>query len=168
MSMNYQRSYSYYSNRSFTQRFIAGLVLFIVIGLFFYLSWQLYKLLYLLSPLFIALALIFHSPVVGNHIKSIGSRFQNSVIGGMLNVLVQIIGLPIVTIGLAFKAWAYKKFGHLQRQMNAQTTEESYTPFEEVQLNETPLDLNQEQKRPEKDESPKDSNQQNHYDDLFV
>lgn len=30
--------------------------------------------------------------------------------------------------------------------MNAQTTEESYTPFEEVQLNETPLDLNQEQK----------------------
>ena len=52
--------------------------------------------------------------------------------------------------------------------MNAQTTEESYTPFEEVQLNETPLDLNQEQKRPEKDKSTKDSNQQNHYDDLFV
>ena len=109
--MNYQRSYSYYSNRSFGQRLLAAIALLLFISLFFYLSWQIYKLLFIISPIFIVIALVLHSPVVGNHIKSIGLRFKQGLFGGLFNVAIQLIGLPIVSIGLAFKAWAYKKFG---------------------------------------------------------
>ena len=78
MSMNYQRSYSYYSNRSFGQRLLAAIALLLFISLFFYLSWQIYKLLFIISPIFIVIALVLHSPVVGNHIKSIAMRTTSS------------------------------------------------------------------------------------------
>ena len=168
MSMNYQRSYSYYSNRSFGQRLLAAIALLLFISLFFYLSWQINKLLFIISPIFIVIALVLHSPVVGNHIKSIGLRFKQGLFGGLFNVAIQLIGLPIVSIGLAFKAWAYKKFGKIQDQMVGGTnTEEGYTQYEEIP-NDDRFDLNQERKSSEKKSATKENSQQNHYDDLFV
>lgn len=162
--MNYQRTYSYYSNRSFGQRLLAAILLFVFISLFFYLSWQIYKALFFLSPLFVIIALVMHAPVVSNHLKTIGDKFRSSLIGGLLYLVFQIVALPIVTIGLALKALAIRKFGKLQDQMQQMHRDDQYVDFEEVPT-ERPLDLHEARNTSNNKEKIK---QQNHYDDMFV
>ncbi len=89
----------------------------------------------------------------------IGQSFQQNFIGGLLEVGLQVIGLPIVSIGLIIKAWAYKKFGQLKDEMETQnnTNQNQYTTYEEV--------VDSTQTLPNSSESkPKASN---NYDDLF-
>lgn len=85
-----------------------------------------------LSPIFLIAAVIIYPRVVGNHIKIILQTFKASFIGGMLHIGLQLIGLPLVSIGLIFKAWAYKNFGVMQPESSDHAFEEKYTAYEEV------------------------------------
>lgn len=94
------------------------------------------------------------------HIKMIGQSFHQNILGGLLEFGLQIIGLPLVSIGLVIKAWAYKKFGQFQEKAQMDNIfEERYTYFEEVQ--ESPGELLESKKS---EVSKKESN---NYEDLY-
>ncbi|HMS28814.1 MAG TPA: hypothetical protein PKD32_03070 [Saprospiraceae bacterium] len=159
--MNNHRSYSFDTGRSFTEKLIGGLIFFIFLLVLFYLGFQIYKFLFYITPLFILIALILKPSVVWDHIKGIGRSFKISPLGGLFYLAMQLIGLPFVTAGLAFKAWAYRKFGQVSEKIYRGDEEQSYTPYEEVDLENIII----KKERVAKKESLKEANQ---YDDLFV
>jgi len=119
------------SGRNVFQRILGSLALLTIVALVFYLFFQIYKLLYLLSPVFLLIAVILYPKVILHHLKVIQRTFQASLLGGLLTLGLQVIALPMVAIGLIFKAWAYRKFGNLQEEAN-QAQENQYSQYEEV------------------------------------
>ncbi|NOT37044.1 MAG: hypothetical protein HOP11_06680 [Saprospiraceae bacterium] len=92
----------------------------------------------------------------------IGKSFQQNPLAGLLELGLQIIGLPIVSIGLLIKAWAYKKFGQIKEEMEAQSAHDNaYTQYEEVKTETPVLDNNNLYASENKTKSS------NSYDDLF-
>jgi len=80
---------------------------------------------------FLLIAVILYPKVILHHLKVIQRTFQASLLGGLLTLGLQVIALPMVAIGLIFKAWAYRKFGNLQEEAN-QAQENQYSQYEEV------------------------------------
>ncbi|MFN8330659.1 MAG: hypothetical protein U0T81_05500 [Saprospiraceae bacterium] len=153
---------SYEPSKSFGQRLLGTLIFVAIIGVCLYLFYQIYKLLFLLSPIFIIAALVMHPKVVGNHIRMIGQSFQQNFVGGLLELMIQLIGLPIVTIGLVVKAWAYRKFGQYREgQVQVESFEERYAHYEEVTS--TPV-INAHNAAPQEKNTVRESV---NYDDLF-
>lgn len=151
METGSKRTYS--QGQSWTERIIGSMIFLVVIFMFFYLSFQIYKILFLLTPVFILIALAIQPKVVWEYLKSVGANFKNNLVGGILHVLIQIIGMPIVALGLIFKAWVFKKLGSIQNQINE---DEEYSPYDEVETH--TFDLSQ---RPKKEKVT------NRYDELF-
>jgi hypothetical protein len=147
------RKYTYSQGQSWVERIIGSLIFLMIILLFFYLSFQIYKILFLLTPLFIIVALAIQPKVVWEYVKNIAANFKNNFLGGLFHLMVQIIGMPIVSIGLIFKAWVYKKLGTINNQIN---DEEEFTPYDEVENHK--FDLS---------EKPKKERASNRYDELF-
>ncbi|HQX43196.1 MAG: hypothetical protein IPP06_02340 [Saprospiraceae bacterium] len=154
------KTYTFNSDKNLYQRIIGTLVLLAFVGVFLYLFYHVYRILFFLSPIFLIAAVIIYPRVVGNHIKIILQTFKASFIGGMLHIGLQLIGLPLVSIGLIFKAWAYKNFGVMQPESSDHAFEEKYTAYEEVMdPNAGSKDLNKKSAEKEKALSG--------YDDLF-
>lgn len=155
------RIYTYGAGTSFTQRILGTFVFLIIIAACFYLFYHIYRILFYASPLFILAALIINPKIVSNHLKMIKQSFLQSFLGGLFEVGLQVIGLPIVSIGLVIKAWAYKKFGQLKNEMETQssTSHNQYTTYEEV--NEPTPTLSSSNTTDSK------SKASNNYDDLF-
>ncbi|MCI1265627.1 MAG: hypothetical protein LKG19_03560 [Saprospiraceae bacterium] len=130
--MMYSNLYSNLTNRSLPQRIFGALMFIVIVTLFLYLFYQIYRLLFLLSPLFLFAAVLLFPKVIFDHLKSIGLAFKQNLIGGLTNLTIQIIGLPLVSIGLVFKAWAYRKFGQLQGTSNPSKSEDEFVSYEEV------------------------------------
>lgn len=147
------RKYTYSQGQSWVERIIGSLIFLMIILLFFYLSFQIYKVLFLLTPLFIIVALAIQPKVVWEYVKNIAANFKNNFLGGLFHLVVQIIGMPIVSIGLIFKAWVYKKLGTINNQIN---DEEEFTPYDEVENHKFKLS-----------EKPKKESASNRYDELF-
>ncbi|MEP7196898.1 MAG: hypothetical protein ABI851_10275 [Saprospiraceae bacterium] len=154
------RIYTYESRGGIAQRILGALAFLLIIILCFYLFFQIYKLLFYLSPLFILIALIIYPKIVSNHIKMIANSFSNNVLGGFLELGLQFVGLPLVTIGLVIKAWAYKKFGQVRdKPESANQFEERFSTYEDVQeetIERTEISRLEVQKK-----------ESNNYDDLF-
>ena len=126
----YSNLYSNLTNRSLPQRIFGALMFIVIVTLFLYLFYQIYR--FLLSPLFLFAAVLLFPKVIFDHLKSIGLAFKQNLIGGLTNLTIQIIGLPLVSIGLVFKAWAYRKFGQLQGTSNPSKSEDEFVSYEEV------------------------------------
>ena len=152
------RIYSYENPKGgFGQKFIGTLAFLALISLCLFLFYHIYRLLYFASPLFIIVALILNYRIVGNHIRMIGHSFKQNFFAGLVEFGLQIIGLPIVSLGLVVKAWAFKKFGEWEKTHHENTnTETQYTSYEEV--SNTPAE------EKIKEISKKESS---NYDDLF-
>ncbi len=148
------------SGRNIFQRLLGLISLLLVVGLLFYLFYHVYRLLYFLSPVFLLIAVVLYHKVIIHHIKVIQRSFQYSFIGGILTVGLQIIALPMVAIGLIFKAWAFRKFGTFKDDLGSIPANESYSEYEEVvEKKETPPQAEIRRKESEKLLST--------YDDLF-
>ncbi|MEO6189787.1 MAG: hypothetical protein ABIO44_04860 [Saprospiraceae bacterium] len=90
----------------------------------------------------------------------IGLSLKQNVFGGLLEIGLQLIGLPIVSIGLMIKAWAYKKFGQAKESFQQNyKSEEEFTSYEDVKSEK--LDYTFKSKHIEPMSKP------NNYDDLF-
>ncbi len=133
MNMMNGRIYTYENPKGFGQR-ILGTILFVgIVAGCLYLFYQVYKFLFYLSPLFIIASLIIYPKIVGNHIKMISQSFKQNFIAGIIELVLQLIGLPIVSIGLVVKAWAYKKFGLLKENIkSSEPFDERYTQYVEI------------------------------------
>ncbi|MGB3083748.1 MAG: hypothetical protein WBB21_03470 [Saprospiraceae bacterium] len=107
-------------------------------------------------PILLIIALVLEPKVIGSYFKNIWMQIVDNPIGGLIQAGINVIGLPFVSLGLIFKAWAYKKFGRLNQQMNQDHFEEKFTPYEEVDLKDRP---SQHQKQTTLADS--------RYDDLF-
>jgi len=63
----------------------------------------------------------------------ISQSFKQNFIAGIIELVLQLIGLPIVSIGLVVKAWAYKKFGLLKENIqSSEPFDERYTQYVEI------------------------------------
>lgn len=154
--MNTFKSYSYSSGKSFTEKLFGSLLFLLFIALLFYLFFQLYKLLWIASPVFLLIALLLEYKVVLAYFKNIFQHIKENVLSGLMSLLVNILGFPFVSIGLIFKAWVYRKFGRLNQQMQAESYDDKFTAYEEM----------------ESESKPRFSSKQNaladgRYDDLF-
>jgi ABC-type transport system involved in multi-copper enzyme maturation permease subunit len=154
--MNTFKSYHYSRGKGFTEKFVGSFIFLLFIVLLFYLFFQLYKFLWFASPVFIIIAFILEPRVVFAYFKNIWVQITENLISGLVNALINVIGFPFVSIGLIFKAWVYKKFGKLSRQMNQDQFEEKFTPYEE-------MDFDGKAKNPNRQNAITDGR----YDDLF-
>ena len=154
------RIYTYDNHKGLGQKILGTFAFIFIITLCLYLFFQVYKFLFYLTPLFILIALIIYPKIVLNHIKMIGLSLKQNVFGGIMEIGLQLIGLPIVSIGLMIKAWAYKKFGQASESFQQNyKSEVEFTPYEDVK-NEK-LDYTTKAKPDETLSKP------NNYDDLF-
>jgi hypothetical protein len=136
--MNTFKTYHYSKGQRFSERFIGSLIFLVFIAILFYLFFQLYKFLWLASPVFLIIAFILEPKVVFAYFKNIWLQIRHNLLAGLVNTLVNVIGFPFVSIGLIFKAWVYKKFGSLNQQRQENNFEEKYTPFEEIDFESKP------------------------------
>lgn len=154
------RIYTYGSQGSIFQRIVGILAFLIIVGLCLYLFYHIYILLFYASPLFIVAALIIYPGIVSSHLKMIGSSFRQNPIGGLLELGLQIVGLPIVSLGLLVKAWAYKKFGQLKDEFQKnRSAEDTFVQYEEVKEEKPSL--------PSELSTDNKNKTSNSYDDLF-
>ena len=106
-------------------------------------------------PLFI-LALVFNYSVVTDYFKWVFNFFKTDIVKGLLATGATVIGYPLVSAYLFFKAFSTRKFGKKKEEKGPG----DYIKYEEVEedfleLPETP------------GEKVKQTRSQNNYDDLF-
>lgn len=154
--MNTFKTYNYSNGKGFTERLFGSLVFLFFIALLFYLFFQLYKFLWLASPLFLIFAFILEPKVVIAYFKNIWIQISDNFLSGIMNLFVNVFGFPFVSIGLIFKAWVYKKFGRLNDQVKQDQFDVKFTPYEEMDFESKP-------KNPTKKSALADGR----YDDLF-
>lgn len=98
-----------------------------------------------------------------NHVRMIGQSFKQNFLAGLLELCLQIIGLPVVSIGLVIKTWAFKKFGQFKEDLKSHSvnTEGTFTQYEDLTETKT------EHKADEPHEREKQLKVSHSYDDLF-
>ena len=123
-------------------------------GIFVILSW-------LALPLFI-IALVLNYNVVLDYINWIWRKIKQDPLKGTLYGVASVIGYPLVSAYLAFKAYASKKFGFKRNPKDK--AKGDYIKYEEVDEEDDFLELEDLDKVKEKQTQ---STSRNKYDDLF-
>lgn len=154
--MNSFKTYSYSSGKTSLEKITGSLVFLIILALLFYLFFQLYKFLWLISPLLIITSLVLDKRALLEYIKNIGQQISNNPVSGLINAMVNILGLPFVLIGIVLKTWTIKRISKMQSAQSHYSREDDFTPYEEVEIKSGTS-------RPEKKSITTDSR----YDDLF-
>ncbi|HEX5625112.1 MAG TPA: hypothetical protein VFX48_03770 [Saprospiraceae bacterium] len=131
--MSTYKSYTFSSGKSFTERLLGSLIFLVFIGLLFYLFYQLYLLMWYAVPVFLLIALLLEYRVVLGYFRNLWAQIADNPLGGLIQMGINVVGFPFVTLGLIFKAWMYKKFGRIQQDLNQQPDEAAYTHYEEVE-----------------------------------
>ena len=72
--------------------------------------------------------------MVWSYIKTIWKQIVVSPVSGLIQALINLVGLPFVSIGLIFKAWIYRKFGQINQQIQPEDFEEKFTSYEDVEM----------------------------------
>ncbi|MCB0662724.1 MAG: hypothetical protein KDC24_08290 [Saprospiraceae bacterium] len=135
------------------------MVLFFV-GLF-YLANFIFKILWWVAPVLLIVTLIIDYKVVTNYLKWVGSSFRRNWFFGILLGLFTVLGFPLVTAILFFKALFKRKVKQAQDEYEAQT-KGTLIDYEEVD-SEQHITIELPPSVPPKEKEPKDSR----YDDLF-
>ena len=140
--------------------FILGTVI-LVLGLIFlfYIATGIFKLLSFIAPFLLVLALIINYKVVLNYLKSIWTNLSKNPLYGILMIIFTILGFPIVSAYLLFKAIIYKKVDRLDRKSLAE--EEQFSEYEDVSDETDFMDLK------ELEELKKPGKEKNDYENLF-
>ncbi len=95
------------------------------------LAWGAFKLLMYIAPVFfIAAALINHKVYISLWQKIV-TRFKTSILSGITFILLLVVGFPIVSLYLFFKALLTNKLEVMQKNFHARSSE-SFADFEEV------------------------------------
>lgn len=106
------------------------LVLVGIIVVMYYIFIRLIYLLYYATPVLLAIAALLHFGTVKDHFYTIFRRILRDPLMGILNVIVQILGLPFVSLWLIFKSWLMRKLEKLESSVRE--TGGEYTTYEVV------------------------------------
>ncbi|MBL7820171.1 MAG: hypothetical protein JNL65_06120 [Saprospiraceae bacterium] len=128
------RTYHYSSGKGFAEKFFGSLIFLLFIAGFFYLFFQVYKLMWYACPVLLLIAFILEPKLVWSYIKTIWKQIVVSPVSGLIQALINLVGLPFVSIGLIFKAWIYRKFGQINQQIQPEDFEEKFTSYEDVEM----------------------------------
>ncbi len=85
-------------------------------------------------PVLLLIAFILEPKLVWSYIKTIWKQIVVSPVSGLIQALINLVGLPFVSIGLIFKAWIYRKFGQINQQIQPEDFEEKFTSYEDVEM----------------------------------
>ena len=129
------------------------LLFFIVKGLFMILSF--------VAPVLLILALFFDYTVVTDYFKFIGKLFKEKPLFGVLASILTVVGYPVVSGFLFFKAFARKSLKSAVKKAE-EAQRPKYSEYEEVKEEEDFLTLPRVEK-----ESVKAKKNDNDYEDLF-
>lgn len=111
--------------------------LFLLIAFFYgltILAWGAFKLLIYIAPVFFIAAAFINYRVYISLWKKIVTRFKSSILSGITFVLLLVVGFPLVSLYLFFKALLTNKIEKMQKNFNSRSSE-SFTNFEEVGKN---------------------------------
>lgn len=154
--MNSFRTYSYSSGKTSLEKIAGSIVFLAILAILFYLFFQLYKFLWLLSPILIIISLVLDKRALLEYLKNIGQQISKNPISGIINALVNFMGLPFVLIGIILKTWTIKRLAKMQSAHYKFAEQDEYTPYEDVTIK-------SEHSKQEKKSITADSR----YDDLF-
>ncbi|HMS68029.1 MAG: hypothetical protein KA767_08210 [Saprospiraceae bacterium] len=129
------------------------LLFFIVKGLFMILSF--------VAPVLLILALFFDYTVVTDYFKFIGKLFKEKPLFGVLASILTVVGYPVVSGFLFFKAFARKSLKSAVKKAE-EAQRPKYSEYEEVKEEEDFLTLPRVEK-----ESVQAKKNDNDYEDLF-
>lgn len=132
--MNSFKTYSYSTGKTSLEKITGSLVFLIILALLFYLFFQLYKFLWFISPLLIITSLVLDKRALLDYLKNIGQQITQNPIGGLINAMVNLLGLPFVLIGVVLKSWTIKRISKMQNTQSYYSKEEDFTPYEEVEI----------------------------------
>ena len=137
---------------------VIALLLFAgLIFLLFYMVKGVFSILSFLAPILFILALVFNRHVVFDYGKMLWHKLKTDTPKGLLYTLLSIVGFPVVSAFLFFKAFITQKVKKMSK------TEEEYDDYEEVVEEEDFLELPE----LEKPKQGKTQREDNSYDDLF-
>jgi hypothetical protein len=135
------------------------MVLFFV-GLF-YLANFIFKILWWVAPALLIVTLILDYKVITGYLKWLGSSFKRNWVFGILLGILTVLGFPLVTAFLFFKALFRKKVKKAQDEYEARTRG-TLIDYEEVDSEQhITIDL------PPPSAPPKEERRDNRYDDMF-
>jgi len=127
------RTYNYSSGKGFAEKFFGSLIFLLFIAGFFYLFFQVYKLMWYACPVLLLIAFILEPKLVWSYITTIWKQIVVSPVSGLIQALINLVGLPFVSIGLVFKAWIYRKFGQINQQAHQEEFDDKFTSYEDVE-----------------------------------
>ena len=136
------------------------IAIFALVTLFF-LARFIFRILYILYPLFLIAAAIIDHKVIVNYVKWIVKLFKDNLIIGVVASVLTIFGFPLVSAYLAGKAFFNKRLKEAQKEYERQTKGE-IVDYEE--LDSEPLELKELDQEKRTTNRTDDSNE---YEDLF-
>lgn len=135
----------YRSNGNFGQFIIGSLFLIALFLGLFWIARGVFTLLSYAAPVLLIAALIINYKVVTGYARWLLDVLRDNVILGLIYSFLSVIGFPILSAYLLFKALAVKKLDTIEEEMKRQSG--NYTEEAEFEiLDEEPLDLNTEEK----------------------
>jgi len=135
------------------------IAIFALVVLFF-LARFIFRILYILSPIFLIAAAIIDHKVIVNYFKWIVKLFKDNLIIGVVASVLTIFGFPLVSAYLAGKAFFNKRLKDAKKEYEKQTKGEE---VDYEVLDSEPLEL-KELDREKRDTGRNDSNE---YEELF-
>ena len=130
--------------RSFqsTGNFLIGgaILVFFFIALF-WLARGVFNILSWLAPIMIVAALVINYKVVTGYISWLFDMLKKDLLRGLIYSVLSVIGFPIVSAFLLFKALAVKKLDSIEQEMTVQFPRTEEAEFEIVEEEETVLEL---------------------------
>ncbi|MCC6754725.1 MAG: hypothetical protein IT266_12155 [Saprospiraceae bacterium] len=127
------KTYHFSSGKTYGERLVGGLMFLLLIALLFYLFYQLFILLWYAVPILLIVLLIMDARVLKAHVQTVGRQIAQQPISGLLGAAINLLGLPIVLIGLILKSWIFKRFGRVVREQAASVQDPQFTPYEEIE-----------------------------------
>jgi len=146
---------------------IAGIVAILFVAMMLWIAFSAVKgvfaiLSWLALPLFV-LAIIMNYKVVTGYIQWVFDKIKTDPVKGLLIAGGSVIGYPLVSAWLAFKAFTTKKMA----RSGGQEKKGDYVKYEEVEEDDDFLELEDLDKVKTKQKQAQPQSRDNNYDDLF-
>jgi len=143
--------------------FVPLLFLAIILFLLYFIAKGIFALLYWAAPVLFILALIIDYRVFTDYIKFVINLLKSKPLMGVILILLSIIGYPVLSGFLFFKALMRRQIKKLKKESRV-NTESTYTEYEVVDEDDMEEDFLE---LPQQSQQKQERREGNSYDNLF-